>query len=120
MNRASDKLKAAVAGVVVNLPPVRVDRGGPAVKLEPAATSRPAVLPIRQDAGELTADQVGREWLTIEQVAEYVGVSSRTIRRLVDGQGFPSPYYVTPSRPRWRASDVEEWVLSRPRLGNPW
>ena len=48
-------------------------------------------------------------------VAEYIGVSVRTIVRWVRDDGFPKPRRVNGKRlARWRLADVEEWFDRQP------
>jgi predicted DNA-binding transcriptional regulator AlpA len=56
-------------------------------------------------------------WLNKEQVAEYLGVHPSTIDRYKRDppSGFPEPYWLTPTNPRWSRDEVEAWVASRPR-----
>jgi excisionase family DNA binding protein len=47
-----------------------------------------------------------------EEVARLVGVSTRTLWRLVNAGEFPRPIHVGRNT-RWRAADVEGWVSRR-------
>ena len=53
--------------------------------------------------------------LTIDQVAELLGVSSRTVRNWMDaaGMSFPRPISIGPRLKRWRRSEVQAWLETR-------
>lgn len=48
-----------------------------------------------------------------EDVAAYLGVTPRTVRRLVADRGFPAPFRITPGTARWRREDVDAWLERR-------
>ncbi len=53
--------------------------------------------------------------LNERQVAELVGVSRSTLRRMVLANEFPRPIRIGKRAIRWRKSEVLEWMDSRPR-----
>lgn len=53
--------------------------------------------------------------LNERQVAELVGVSKSTLRRMVSANEFPKPIRIGKRAIRWRRSEVLEWIDSRPR-----
>lgn len=52
--------------------------------------------------------------LRIEDVEYYVGVSRKTIYRLVKAKQFPAQKIVSNGARGWLYNDVAEWVISRP------
>jgi predicted DNA-binding transcriptional regulator AlpA len=59
----------------------------------------------RQPAGA-SAPQL----LTRAQVAERIGRSVSTVKRLQAVPGFPRPVRLAGGRPQWRASEIELWL----------
>lgn len=53
--------------------------------------------------------------MTIREVAERLGVSDDTVRRLVARGDFPAPVYVSERSPRWAFSAVTQWLENRAR-----
>ncbi len=50
--------------------------------------------------------------------AALIGISERGFHYVRRRQDFPKPISVlSPRRPRWRRTDLEEWVATRPPLG---
>lgn len=58
-----------------------------------------------------TSDTAGR-LLTARQVAQLLGYSTRTVRRLVLAGALPEPVRLLgpTAHPRWRAADVDAWL----------
>jgi len=54
-------------------------------------------------------------WLSVVQVSKRLGVSVRTVWRLLD-EGFPKPRYVRAKMPRWNCAEVDAWMSSRPSI----
>lgn len=52
------------------------------------------------------------EYLTLSQVAEKLGVTTRTILNMIQGDRFPKPFYVG-KRARWVESDLDEFFTSQ-------
>ena len=52
--------------------------------------------------------------LRIRQVEEITGLSRSSIYRLMQDGEFPRPVKVGPAAVRWRASDINTWLESRP------
>ena len=110
-----NKLAAAVgeaAGSIlsgIDLSQFQASYAPPVKAIKPRAASALVVAPASPNGSSSDA-----EWLTLEQVAARLSVSGRTIRRLVDGDGFPRPRYLTARAPRWRRADVDAWMSSRP------
>lgn len=48
------------------------------------------------------------------QVEEITGLARSTIYRLMKDGTFPRPIRVAPGAVRWRLSDIEAWLDSRP------
>jgi len=57
--------------------------------------------------GELISLSDG--YLSVKQVTSICGISSTTIRRLVEKKQFPPSHAITESRKVWFESDIEEW-----------
>lgn len=53
--------------------------------------------------------------LSLPQVAEATGLSTRQIERLVAAGGFPAPRQASARRIAWLASEVEEWARALPQ-----
>jgi len=53
--------------------------------------------------------------LRLPQVRAKVGLSRSTIYRLVDAGKFPRPLKLSAQTVAWRASELDEWLESRPR-----
>ena len=53
--------------------------------------------------------------LSIDQVAELLGVSARTVRNWMGSKvmDFPRPVPYGPRLKRWRRGDVQAWIESR-------
>lgn len=47
--------------------------------------------------------------LSVDQVAEMIGISRRTVWRLVSGKEIPLPIKLR-GNTRWRRKDIDEWV----------
>ena len=50
-----------------------------------------------------------------EEVQERVGLTRTTIYRLMREGAFPVPIRIGPRAVRWPASELEQWLASRPR-----
>lgn len=48
-----------------------------------------------------------KEYLSVRDVAELLGCTTRTIWRLAASGQFPRPVRLTPRLPRWRRADVD-------------
>ena len=63
----------------------------------------------------MTAFSMGT-MLTIQQVAEILNLSNRTIKRRIQDSGNPMPFvnYGTPKRPNWRINPIalQNWTVS--------
>ncbi len=53
------------------------------------------------------------------EVEAITGLARSTIYRLMKDGTFPRPIRVGPSAVRWRLSDIEAWMASRPTTGSP-
>lgn len=74
------------------------------MRLHPSGTMRPMTT---------NADTPRPLW-TIDDVADYLGVSPRTIHRLIaDDPTFPPAIRVTRRALRWHPHDIEQWARSR-------
>ncbi|MGH3442000.1 MAG: helix-turn-helix transcriptional regulator [Nitriliruptorales bacterium] len=55
-----------------------------------------------------------RPLLTLEEVAELLGVTRWTVKRLRDTDpSFPPPAMLSTRTPRWRPDDLEAWISGR-------
>jgi len=48
--------------------------------------------------------------LTRAEVAQRIGKSTTTAKRLQADPSFPKPVRIGNSRPRWRAAEVDQWL----------
>ncbi len=55
--------------------------------------------------------------LTRKKVIEVTGRSATSIWRAVKAGQFPAPRQIGPKRVGWLASEVQEWLASRPVAG---
>ena len=53
--------------------------------------------------------------LTRPEVETRVGLARTTIYRLMRAGQFPAPLKVGPKAVRWPASEIDDWLASRPR-----
>ncbi|MGX9352816.1 helix-turn-helix transcriptional regulator [Shimia sp. W99] len=59
--------------------------------------------------------------LRLPQVIEMTGVARSTIYLWIKQGNFPRPLKLSTRRVGWLASDIEEWIHSRPEsCGNSW
>ena len=49
-----------------------------------------------------------------QEVEELTGLSRASIYRLISEGGFPRPVRVSATAVRWKASDIDAWIQSRP------
>jgi excisionase family DNA binding protein len=49
------------------------------------------------------------EWWTIEQVAEYLGVTPLTVTRWTTGKDFPA-HHITSKIVRYLRTEIDEWI----------
>ena len=61
---------------------------------------------------------MGDRLLRRRQVEEITGMGRSSIYRLMKNGGFPRPVRVGPAAVRWRASDIADWLESRPMAGS--
>ncbi len=54
-----------------------------------------------------------------EQLPAFVGVSYRTVSRLMATGGFPPPRQLSPARVAWLRADLESWASTRPVSSMP-
>ncbi|MDE0357673.1 MAG: helix-turn-helix domain-containing protein [Gammaproteobacteria bacterium] len=57
--------------------------------------------------------------LSYAEVSRLVGLSTRSIRRLIDSGSFPQPLDLGGRVRKFRADEVEAWIDSRPRASVP-
>ena len=50
------------------------------------------------------------KYMTLPEVAEYIGVSVRTLNRHLVAAVNPLPHFRIGNRVRWRRADVDQWV----------
>ena len=55
--------------------------------------------------------------IRIPKVAEKVGILAVHIRRLAKARKFPRPLRLGPAMVGWIEDEIDEWMLSRPRVG---
>ena len=53
------------------------------------------------------------KYLTRKQVCETLGISTSTLRRLVDSGDFPQPIQISERRQLFRDNDVFDWLQER-------
>lgn len=53
--------------------------------------------------------------LSASGVQEHFSLSLSTVRRLIKSAGFPRPLQLAPRRVAWRTSEIESWLVDRPR-----
>ena len=51
------------------------------------------------------------------EVEEITGMGRSSIYRLMHDGTFPRPVRVGPAAVRWRASDIDDWLATRPMAG---
>jgi len=71
-----------------------------------------------QPAPQPEPNHQGEVWLTPRQVAERLSVSPRTVERWIAHDGLPA-YLLGGRTTRVRLSDLDAWVLSRPKVIPP-
>jgi excisionase family DNA binding protein len=59
----------------------------------------------------IVRDGITLGWLTVAEAAQYVGVSAREFRRLVNAEAIP--YVKTGNQRRFRVQDLESWADTR-------
>lgn len=55
--------------------------------------------------------------LSIKSVCDECDLSETTVRDLMKAGKFPIPVYVTPTLPRWRGCDIDNWIGELDTLG---
>jgi len=71
-----------------------------------------------QSAPQPDPNHQGEVWLTPRQVAERLSVSPRTVERWIAHDGLPA-FELGGRTTRIRLSDLDAWVLSRPKPATP-
>tara|TARA_Y100001936_G_scaffold247417_1_gene293169 strand:- start:721 stop:921 length:201 start_codon:yes stop_codon:yes gene_type:complete len=56
--------------------------------------------------------------LSAQQVVQITNLSRVTIWRMERAGTFPQRINISPNRVGWRDDDINEWIKSRPRVGN--
>lgn len=51
--------------------------------------------------------------MTLNDVADHLQVTARTVQRRVAAGEFPRPILVGPTCPRWRREDLDAWITSQ-------
>ena len=59
---------------------------------------------------------IEENFLTRKQVCETLGISTSTLRRLVDLGDFPQPIQISERRQLFRDNDVFDWLQERVKL----
>ena len=76
----------------------------------------PSPRPARRSAAVAAeSEPESGEWLSKRDLASLLKCHPRTISRSIESDGFPRPYYITGNTPRWKRSEVDAWLASRPR-----
>lgn len=71
--------------------------------------TRAATTILAKLTAELTASPVADDpWLTVEELAEWLGLSQPTVFKNVASGWLPPPTYPAPKAPRWRLS----WIVA--------
>lgn len=52
-------------------------------------------------------------------VAQGIVNSRMTLKRLIDGQGFPAGRLITPNSRAWSEDEVDAWIATRPAARKP-
>ena len=52
------------------------------------------------------------EYLSVRQVAELLGVTTRTIWKLSAARKFPAPVRLTPRLPRWKRAEIDAHIAA--------
>jgi predicted DNA-binding transcriptional regulator AlpA len=68
------------------------------------------------DLGQGTAVEVATRFLSRGQLAEMLGVSTKTIDRRVDDGTVPKPDFYIGRQLRWRLTTILEWTETRRTL----
>jgi predicted DNA-binding transcriptional regulator AlpA len=63
----------------------------------------------------LPTDLAARRVLDSGSTSDYVGLSTRQIRRMYPSGDFPVPIALTGQKLGWRVSDLDAWLESRRR-----
>ena len=50
------------------------------------------------------------EYLSVRQVADLLGVTTRTIWKLSAAKQFPAPVRLTPRLPRWKRAEIDAHI----------
>lgn len=72
--------------------------------------ARAIVETMRRLVGVLADEQI----LDADEVADRLGVSRKTVQRMLRSGELPAPIQVTGNRFGWRKSDFERWIAGRP------
>ena len=51
--------------------------------------------------------------LTVVELAKFLKLDRRTVERMVKAGDCPAPIRISPSRTRWRQSDIDAWLEER-------
>lgn len=63
--------------------------------------------------GKPRIDPTSDRLLTSAQLADRLGLTTRSIRAMVSSGRIPGPFLRIGDSPRWRAVDFEEWLASK-------
>jgi predicted DNA-binding transcriptional regulator AlpA len=75
--------------------------------------------PIRKGSRTYSGDAAARpsaprEFMSVVQLVDYLGLSRATIHRMRVAEGFPKPLQLGPRRIAFRLTDVQDWLTSLP------
>ena len=59
-------------------------------------------------------DHTVERLLSLREVQTQTGIARPTIYRMMGQGAFPRPVKIGPRAVRWKASDIESWIASRP------
>jgi predicted DNA-binding transcriptional regulator AlpA len=60
------------------------------------------------------------EWMTAQQIADEMSVSTQTVRRWsVAADGFPTPYRFARRSFRWKRAEIEAFIAAAKNPNNP-
>lgn len=51
--------------------------------------------------------------MSSREVADYLSISTATVRNLARKGDLPAPVYITPHQPRWERAAVDHWIDQR-------
>ena len=94
-------------------------RGAGGAGVAPAAADDERTVERSRRGGTVALPQANAppsEWLTKRELAELLRLNTYTVSKIRRRDStFPSPTWLSDSTPRWRRSEIDAWLLNRPR-----